>query len=103
MEQIDNSLFEPDQRGVFGQIEYRMSLPEGHELRTVDLGGGHEVTFEIALFLIIAFMVLGVSGKSAQFPLLSLVARCDGRPHPGQCVDACGHDGDGGCLLAGTV
>ncbi|MGB1287121.1 MAG: proton-conducting transporter membrane subunit, partial [Aggregatilineales bacterium] len=69
-EELDNSLFAPDELGIFGQIEYRMSLPEDHPLRTVSIGGGNTVSLDAALFLIIVFMMLGVSGKSAQFPLL---------------------------------
>lgn len=68
-EQLDNSLFEPHQLGVFGQIEYRMNLPEDDPGRMVNLGP-YELDIQTVIFLIILFMLLGVSGKSAQFPLL---------------------------------
>jgi NADH-quinone oxidoreductase subunit L len=67
-EQLDNSLFSPDQLGVFGQAEYRMGLPEGDPGREVQIGTW-TADIKIVLGLILLFMLMGVSGKSAQIPL----------------------------------
>lgn len=68
-EQLDNSLFQPEQLGVFGQTAYRMSLPVGDPLRTIDLPALGPTDLGVVLFLILIFMLLGVAGKSAQIPL----------------------------------
>jgi len=65
---IDNSQFEPRELGVFGQTEYLMSYEEGAPERMVSFGP-FELDFGTVLFLIIIFLLLGATGKSAQIPL----------------------------------
>lgn len=65
---IDNTRFEPSQLGVFGQTEYFMSLDPDDPQRQIDFGS-FTLDFGTVLFLIVLFMLLGVSGKSAQIPL----------------------------------
>ncbi|MDW8171098.1 MAG: proton-conducting transporter membrane subunit [Anaerolineae bacterium] len=67
-EELDNSLFNPKQLGIFGQTDYLMSLPVGAPERMIAFGP-FEVEFGQMLFLILMFMLLGVTGKSAQIPL----------------------------------
>jgi NADH:ubiquinone oxidoreductase subunit 5 (subunit L)/multisubunit Na+/H+ antiporter MnhA subunit len=67
-EALDNSQFAPDELGVFGQTAYLMSLEEGAPERMVDLGP-FELDIKTVLFLILVFLLLGVTGKSAQIPL----------------------------------
>ena len=59
----DNHHFDTDLLGVFGQTEERFGNGE-----TVDFGG-FQMAFEDVIFLISLFMLLGVTGKSAQIPL----------------------------------
>lgn len=59
----DNHRFETDLLGVFGQTTERFGKGE-----VVDFGG-FEIAFEDVIFLIALFMLLGVTGKSAQIPL----------------------------------
>jgi len=81
-EELDNSLFRPEQLGVFGQAVRLMHLEEGETIAwSVDADGnsverGREVHFgafsldiQIVLVLIVLFMLLGAAGKSAQIPL----------------------------------
>lgn len=68
-EELDNSQFEsPELLGVFGQVDYMTSLPEGDPGRMVDFGP-FQADISDVLLLIIIFMFLGVAGKSAQIPL----------------------------------
>ena len=67
-EELDNSLFNPKQLGIFGQTDYLMSLPVGAPERMIAFGP-FEIEFGQMLFLILMFMLLGVTGKSAQIPL----------------------------------
>lgn len=68
LEQIDNSLFETSQLGVFGQTIRLGELPVGHPDRMIEIG---PFTFEFGqvLFMIVFFMLVGVTAKSAQIPL----------------------------------
>ncbi len=59
----DNQHFDIDLLGVFGQTGERFGAGE-----IVDFGG-FEMDFEDAIFLIALFILLGVTGKSAQIPL----------------------------------
>lgn len=59
----DNSHFDTDFLGVFGQTVARFGTGE-----MVDFGS-FEMTFDDVIFLIALFMLLGVTGKSAQIPL----------------------------------
>ena len=59
----DNSHFDTEYLGVFGQTVARFGTGE-----VVDFGS-FEMTFDDAIFLIALFMLLGVTGKSAQIPL----------------------------------
>jgi NADH:ubiquinone oxidoreductase subunit 5 (subunit L)/multisubunit Na+/H+ antiporter MnhA subunit len=67
-EELDNSLFLPEQLGVYGQTQYLMSLPVGSPERMIDFGP-FTLEFGQVLFLIVIFMLVGVSAKSAQIPL----------------------------------
>lgn len=83
VEQLDNSLFNPDQLGIFNQAEMLMAIPEGETIpwsynaltdewtergRDIELG---PFTLDIKdmLILIVLFLLLGATGKSAQIPL----------------------------------
>ncbi len=66
--ELDNTLFQPNQLGVYGQTQYLMSLPEGSPERMIKLGS-FELEFGQVLFMIVMFMMVGVSAKSAQIPL----------------------------------
>jgi NADH:ubiquinone oxidoreductase subunit 5 (subunit L)/multisubunit Na+/H+ antiporter MnhA subunit len=68
LERIDNSLFETSQLGVFGQTIRLGELPVGHPDRMIEIG---PFTFEFGqvLFMIVFFMLVGVTAKSAQIPL----------------------------------
>lgn len=68
LDQIDNSRFEFKQLGVFGQTARYMELPEDAPERQIELGP-FKWEFRSVLFLIVLFMLLGVTGKSAQIPL----------------------------------
>ena len=59
----DNHRFDTELLGVFGQTSERFGTGE-----TVDFGG-FQMDFEDVIFLIALFMLLGVTGKSAQIPL----------------------------------
>ncbi len=59
----DNHHFDPDLLGVFGQTSERFGKGEA-----VDFSG-FQMAFEDVIFLIALFMLLGVTGKSAQIPL----------------------------------
>ena len=59
----DNHHFETDLIGVFGQTGERFGKGE-----TVDFGG-FQMAFDDVILLIALFMLLGVTGKSAQIPL----------------------------------
>ncbi len=59
----DNHRFDTDLLGVFGQTTERFGNGE-----VVDFGG-FQIAFEDVIFLIALFMLLGVTGKSAQIPL----------------------------------
>jgi len=59
----DNSHVDTEMLGVFGQVTERFGTGE-----TVDFGA-FEMSFEDVIFLIALFMLLGVTGKSAQIPL----------------------------------
>ena len=48
-------------------------------------------------------MLLGVTGKSAQIPLVCLAARRDGWPNPGFGPDPCRDDGHRWCLPGGAL
>ena len=68
-EELDNSLFtDYKQLGVFGQTDYLMTLEQGAPERMVSFGP-FELEFGQVLFLIVVFMLIGVTGKSAQIPL----------------------------------
>lgn len=68
-EDADNSRFEsPELLGVFGQVEYMTSLPEGDAGRLVDFGP-FSADIDTVLLITLLFMFLGVAGKSAQIPL----------------------------------
>lgn len=67
-EELSNELFALNQLGVFGQTEYLMNLPEDAPERMIDFGA-FELDIETALTLIVLFMLLGATGKSAQIPL----------------------------------
>lgn len=82
VEDMTNANFMPDQMGVFAQLDALVNLDEGETIPwAVSPDGtvierGREVQFgpysadiSVVLFLIIVFIVLGVSGKSAQIPL----------------------------------
>ncbi len=58
-----NERFDTDFLGVFGQTNARFGEGE-----VVDFGG-FQLAFEDVIFLIALFMLLGVTGKSAQIPL----------------------------------
>lgn len=81
--QLDNSLFNPNQLGIYNQAELLMELEEGETIpwsydalndewtergRDVHMG---PFTWDIrfVLGLIILFLLLGAAGKSAQIPL----------------------------------
>ncbi|MCA9882946.1 MAG: hypothetical protein KC708_08255 [Anaerolineae bacterium] len=81
-EEMTNANFLPAQMGAFNQLATLMQLDEGEEiLWNVDASGnaimrGREVDFgpfsadiSAMLFLIIFFLLLGATGKSAQIPL----------------------------------
>ncbi len=68
LETLDNTLIPPDERGVYGQVEYLMNLPQDSPERLIDLGP-FELDISAVLFLILIFLLLGVAGKSAQIPL----------------------------------
>ncbi len=81
-EELDNSLFRPEQLGVFGQALRLMHLEEDETMAwSLDADGnvverGREVEFgafsldiQVVLALIVLFMLLGAAGKSAQIPL----------------------------------
>ena len=68
LDQIDNSRFEFKQLGVFNQTAHLMSLPEDAPERQVVMGP-FTWNFRDVLFLIVMFLLLGVTGKSAQIPL----------------------------------
>lgn len=59
----DNSHVDAGMLGVFGQVEDRFGTDE-----MVDFGS-FEMRFDDVIFLITLFMLLGVTGKSAQIPL----------------------------------
>ena len=59
----DNHHFDTAYLGVFGQTQERFGQGE-----VVDFGG-FQMNFEDVIFLIALFMLLGVTGKSAQIPL----------------------------------
>ncbi len=59
----DNHRFDTELLGVFGQTTERFGAGE-----SVDFGS-FEMAFEDVIFLIALFMLLGVTGKSAQIPL----------------------------------
>ncbi len=59
----DNSRFDVEFLGVFGQTVERFGTGE-----TVDFGS-FELLFDDVIFLIALFMLIGVTGKSAQIPL----------------------------------
>ena len=59
----DNHHFDSDYLGVFGQTSERFGKGE-----VVDFGG-FQMAFDDVIFLIALFMLLGVTGKSAQIPL----------------------------------
>ncbi len=59
----DNHHFDTDYLGVFGQTQERFGTGE-----PVDFGG-FQMAFDDVIFLIALFMLLGVTGKSAQIPL----------------------------------
>lgn len=59
----DNHHFDTAYLGVFGQTQERFGKGE-----VVDFGG-FQMNFEDVIFLIALFMLLGVTGKSAQIPL----------------------------------
>ncbi len=59
----DNQRFDTTLLGVFGQTTERFGKGE-----TVDFGG-FALAFEDVIFLVALFMLLGVTGKSAQIPL----------------------------------
>ena len=59
----DNHRFDTEMLGVFGQTTERFGAGE-----VVDFGG-FQLAFEDVIFLIALFMLLGVTGKSAQIPL----------------------------------
>ena len=59
----DNHRFDTELLGVFGQTSERFGNGE-----VVDFGG-FQMAFEDVIFLIALFMLLGVTGKSAQIPL----------------------------------
>ena len=59
----DNQHFAPDLLGVFGQTDQRFG--EGEVVGF----GSFQMDFEDVIFLIMLFMLLGVTGKSAQIPL----------------------------------
>lgn len=67
-EELDNSLFSPDQLGVFGQTKYLMGLPEDSPERLIDFGP-FALDISTVIFLIVIFMLVGVTAKSAQIPL----------------------------------
>src|SRR5690606_17376671 len=68
LDQIDNSRFEFKQLGVFGQTARYMEMPEDAPERQIVLGP-FTLEFRSVLFLIVLFLLLGVTGKSAQIPL----------------------------------
>lgn len=59
----DNSHVDVDQLGIFGQVTQRFGTEE-----MIDFGA-FEMRFDDVIFLITLFMLLGVTGKSAQIPL----------------------------------
>ncbi len=62
---------------------------------TVFQGAGSIAGFNAPLIMLITlFMLLGVTGKSAQIPLVRLAAGRDGRPNTGLGADPCGDHGD---------
>jgi len=83
-ERLENVLLRPEQHGVFGQIQLLMSLDAesgetmvwGQDIHGNTFERGRRVNFgafaidiEGVLTLIVLFMLLGVTGKSAQVPL----------------------------------
>ncbi|MAU13166.1 MAG: hypothetical protein CL607_25340 [Anaerolineaceae bacterium] len=82
VEEMTNANFLPGQMGVFNQLSTLANLDEGEEVVwNLDANGnaimrGREVDFgpfstdiSVMLFLIIFFLLLGATGKSAQIPL----------------------------------
>lgn len=82
-EQLDNSLFNPNQLGIFNQATVLMAIEEGESIpwaydelsgewtergRDIDLGP-FTIDIRDMLILIVLFLLLGASGKSAQIPL----------------------------------
>ncbi len=68
LNQVDNSRFELKQLGVFNQTARLMELPENSPERTIHIGP-YTFEFRTLLILIVLFLLLGVTGKSAQIPL----------------------------------
>jgi len=67
--ELNNSLFtDYRQLGVFGQAQYLMSLPEGDAGRLIDFGS-FQLDIQIVIVMIVLFLLLGATGKSAQIPL----------------------------------
>jgi NADH-quinone oxidoreductase subunit L len=66
--ELDNSLFETRELGVYGQTIRLGELPVGDPERMIAVGP-FEIEFGQMMFLIVIFMVIGVSAKSAQIPL----------------------------------
>ena len=54
------------------------------------------------IMFITLFLLIGVAGKSAQYPVVCLAAGCHGRSDPGLSPYPCGHYGHGGCLFGGA-
>lgn len=59
----DNSHVEIDELGIFGQVTQRFGTGEMLDM------GPFDILFDDVIFLITLFMLLGVTGKSAQIPL----------------------------------
>jgi NADH:ubiquinone oxidoreductase subunit 5 (subunit L)/multisubunit Na+/H+ antiporter MnhA subunit len=68
LNEIDNSLFRTDQLGVFGQTIRLSELPVGSPERMISFGP-FTLEFGQVMFLIVFFMLIGVTAKSAQIPL----------------------------------
>jgi NADH-quinone oxidoreductase subunit L len=68
LNEIDNSLFRTDQLGVYGQTIRLSELPVGAPERMISFGP-FTLEFGQVMFLIVFFMLIGVTAKSAQIPL----------------------------------
>ena len=93
----DNQHFDLDLLGVFGQTSARFGSGE-----TVDFGG-FQLAFDDVIMLIALFMLLGVTGKSAQIPLFVWLPDAMAGPTPVSALIHCRDYGYGWSLFDGAL